>query len=197
MSFKPIKDFEGEIANFFGAPYAVAVDCCTHGLELCLRMSNAKKITVPRHTYISVPMLSVKLGIELEWKDEAWLDHYDLTENIIDAAVLWRKGSYIPGKMMCVSFQFKKHLSLGRGGVILLDNESASLALKKMSYDGRTPDTPWATQKIDTMRYHYYMTPETATLGLEKLPAAIKTTPKQWTINDWPDVSKMPFFQGR
>ena len=59
MSFKPIKDFEEAIADFFGAPYAVATDCCTHALELCLRLKNAKTISVPKHTYISVPMLSL------------------------------------------------------------------------------------------------------------------------------------------
>ena len=37
MSFKVITDFEKQIALFFGAPYAVAVDCCTHAIELCLR----------------------------------------------------------------------------------------------------------------------------------------------------------------
>ena len=67
MSFQVIADFEEEIAKFFGAPYAVAVDCCTHGLELCLRYKNAKKIVVPKHTYLSVPMLGEKLDIELEW----------------------------------------------------------------------------------------------------------------------------------
>ena len=64
MSFKVIADFENEVANFFGAPYAVAVDCCTHGLELCLRHKGATKITVPKHTYLSVPMLAEKLDLE-------------------------------------------------------------------------------------------------------------------------------------
>lgn len=195
MSFKPIKDFEDEIAAFFGAPYAVATDCCTHAIELCLRHQQVDSISVPKHTYISVPMLSIKLGLNLQWKEEEWLDYYYVTDNIIDAAVLWKQGSYIPGTFMCVSFQFKKHLSLGRGGVILLDNEEAALDLKKMSYDGRTPDTPWATQNISTMGYHYYMTPETANLGLEKLPAAIKTPPKQWTVKDWPDLTQMEIFR--
>ena len=195
MSFKPIKDFEDEIAAFFGAPYAVATDCCTHAIELCLRHQQVDSISVPKHTYISVPMLSIKLGLNLQWKEEQWLDYYYVTDNIIDAAVLWKQGSYIPGTFMCVSFQFKKHLSLGRGGVILLDNEEAALDLKKMSYDGRTPDTPWATQNISTMGYHYYMTPETANLGLEKLPAAIKTPPKQWTVKDWPDLTQMEIFR--
>ena len=32
--------FEQKIAGFFGAPYAVATDCCTHALELSLRLLN-------------------------------------------------------------------------------------------------------------------------------------------------------------
>ena len=95
---------------------------------------------------------------------------------------------------MCLSFQFRKHLSLGRGGMILCDNEEDYWSLKKMVYDGRHPDIPWRDQNIKSMGYHYYMTPETAELGLEKLPSAIKNKPKQWTINDWPDVSKMEVF---
>ena len=195
MSFKPIKDFEEAIADFFGAPHAVATDCCTHAIELCLRQQGVSSISVPKHTYISVPMLSIKLGIDLNWRDEEWLDYYYLTDNIIDAAVLWKEKSYIPGTFMCVSFQFKKHLSLGRGGVILLDDPAVATELKKMSYDGRSPDTPWATQNITSMGYHYYMTPETATLGLEKLPNAIASQPKQWTIQDWPDLTEMGIFK--
>ncbi len=130
----------------------------------------------------------------MEWKDENWQDYYYLTPNIIDAAVLWKSDSYIPNTFMNISFQFRKHLALGRGGCILTDNKEAALELKKMSYDGRLPNIPWREQNIETMGYHYYMTPETANLGVEKLPDAIKTKPKQWTINDWPDVSKMEVF---
>lgn len=196
MSFKPIEEFEKKIAAFFGSPYAVAVDCCTHGLELCLRLEHSKKISVPKHTYLSVPMLANKLNINLEWKDEEWQDYYYVTDKIIDAAVLWKKDSYIPNTYMCVSFQFRKHLSLGRGGIILLDDEKKALQLKKMSYDGRIPNIPWAEQDINSMGYHYYMTPETAELGIKKLPDAIKQTPKQWVVNDWPDLTKMTFFRG-
>ncbi len=56
MSFKAVKDFENEIANWFGAPYGVSVDCCTHGIELCLRRTTVKLITVPKRTYLSVPI---------------------------------------------------------------------------------------------------------------------------------------------
>ena len=196
MSFDTVKKFEDKIASFFGAPYAVAVDCCTHGIELCLRYKKVEKMIVPAHTYISIPLLANKLNIELEWKEESWQDYYYIgNTNIIDAAVLWEKNSYIPNTFMCVSFQFRKHLSLGRGGVILCNNEEDYEALKKMSYDGRLPDIPWAEQNISTMGYHYYMTPETAEMGLKKLPDAIENKPKKWTLNDWPDLRNMEIFK--
>ena len=195
MSFQVIADFENEIAKFFGAPYAVAVDCCTHGLELCLRHKKVKKISVPKHTYLSVPMLSDKLGIELAWTEEKWQDFYYITEDIIDAAVNWKRNSYVPGTYMCVSFQFRKHLSLGRGGIILFDKEEDFDILKKMSYDGRNSNESWSVQNIKTIGYHYYMTPETAELGLKKLPEAIRRQPKKWVYTDWPDLTKMDVFK--
>jgi dTDP-4-amino-4,6-dideoxygalactose transaminase len=195
VSFEKIKEFENEIAKFFGAPFAVAVDCCTHGLELSLRFNQTKEIAVPNRTYLSVPMLADKLNIQIKWLDKEWQGYYYLTNNVIDAAVLWKRNSYIPGTMMSVSFQFKKHLSLGRGGMILLDDPIAREKLKEMSYDGRSPDLPWTEQNIKTIGYHYYMTPETAELGLAKLPAAISTPPKRWVYEDWADLTKMDVFK--
>jgi dTDP-4-amino-4,6-dideoxygalactose transaminase len=197
MSFDIVTRFEKEVAEFFGAPYAIAVDSCTHGIELCLRHTQADHITVPKNTYISVPFLANKLWIDLFWKDENWVDYYYLTEDVIDAAVLWKPNSYVPGTYMSVSFQYQKHLSLGRGGMILLDNETDAVQLKKMSYDGRLPNIPWRDQDIDTMGYHYYMTPETAQLGLDKLPLAIEKQPRQWTTKDWPDLTQMKIFTNK
>ena len=195
MNFDSVSKFENEVAKFFGSPYAVAVDCCTHGIELCLRLLKSNDIVVPARTYVSVPMLAKKLNLKWEWKDEEWTDYYRIDNtNIIDAAVLWRENSYIPDTFMCLSFQFQKHLSLGRGGMILTDNKDAALSLKKMSYDGRMPNVPWREQNIDTMGYHYYMTPETAQLGLNKLEEAINTTSRDWTVSDWPDLRNMEIF---
>jgi len=195
VNFEIIKIFEEKVAKFFGSKYAVAVDCCTHGVELSLRYTNAKTITVPKRTYLSIPFLAEKLNISLSWRDENWVDYYYLTDNVIDAAVLWKKNSYIPNTFMSISFQFQKHLNLGRGGIILTDNEVAVKQLKKMSYDGRLPTIPWREQNVDTIGYHYYMTPETAELGLEKLEDAINRPPKQWVINDWLDLTQMEIFK--
>lgn len=194
MSFEKVRIFENKIADFFGAPYAVAVDSCTHGIELCLRLTLAKKIKVPTRTYLSIPFLAKKLNIDLEWSYEKWNDFYFLTDQIADAAVLWKKNSYIKGKYMCISFQYQKHLSLGRGGIILCPNKADYSILKKMSYDGRMPEIAWRDQNIDIIGYHYYMTPETAKIGLDKLKDAIISNPKKWNYEDWPDLTKMKIF---
>jgi len=196
MSFEVVSEFEKKVAEFFGSPYAIAVDSCTHGIELCLRYKGFSKITVPTRTYISIPFLSNKLNIEMEWSEDEWQDYYYLgNTNIIDAAVLWKKNSYISKTYMCLSFQFQKHLSLGRGGMILLDDEDSYFTLKKMSYDGRIPGVPWRNQDIDTIGYHYYMTPETAQLGIDKFQEAVNTKPKQWVWTDWPDLRNMEVFK--
>ncbi len=195
MDFSVVEEFENKIADFYGAPYAVAVDCCTHGIELCLRYTNANIIKVPKNTYLSIPFLADKLGINRIWKDEDWIDYYYLTDNVIDAAVLWKKNSYVTGTFMCISFQYQKHLSLGRGGIILTDNEEDAIELKKMSCDGRLPNILWREQNIKSMGYHYYMTPETASNGLNKLNNAINTKPRKWVISDWPDLTQMDVFK--
>lgn len=194
-NFLILEQFEKKLSDFFGSPFAVVVDSCTHGIELALRYTNSTKIYCPKRTYLSIPFLSEKLKIDLEWRDENWQDYYYLTDSVIDAAVLWRKNSYIPNTFMGISFQYQKHLSLGRGGVLLLDDEIAAKQIKKMSYDGRLPNIPWREQDIDTIGYHYYMTPETAKLGIDKFEEATKTEPKKWTVSDWPDLTKMKIFQ--
>jgi dTDP-4-amino-4,6-dideoxygalactose transaminase len=191
-----VEQFEKKIANFFGSPYAIAVDCCTHGIELCLRYTKANNITIPARTYLSVPMTAMKLNLKWEWTEKDWKDYYILgNTNIADAAVLWKKNSYRPNTFMCLSFQFQKHLSLGKGGMILTDDKTAALMLKKMTHDGRIPNVPWREQNVDTIGYHYNMTPETAKLGLDKLNDAINKKPYEWTTTDWPDLRNMEIFK--
>ena len=196
MSFGIVKEFEEKIADFYGAKWGIAVDACTHGIELCLRYVGANEIVVPKRTYLSVPMLANKMNLELKWKDEYWRDYYEIgNTGVYDAAVLWRENSYIPKSFMCISFQFQKHLGLGRGGMILTDDLVAKDELKKMSYDGRTPDLPWREQNVNTMGYHYYMTPEVAQNGLDKFEEAKIKEPRKWLLEDWPDLRNMEVFK--
>jgi dTDP-4-amino-4,6-dideoxygalactose transaminase len=199
----PIEQLEHKIAEYFGAPYAVAVDCCTHGIELCLRLHDEGEpdfpyqFTCPPHTYLSVPMTFEKLNLDWNFVDNRWEKYYTIgNTNIIDAAVLWEKDSYIPSSIMCVSFQLKKHLSLGKGGIILLDCAEDADILRQIRYDGRPDlDRPWADQKIELFGYHYQMTYETAQLGLDKFDDAVHRIPKHWTYKDYPNLSDYDIFE--
>lgn len=196
MSFIPITEFENQLAEYFNAPYCVTTDCATHAIELCLRLKRIKKTSCPRHTYISVPMTLEKLNIEWSFNYEQWRDLYCFEgTNIYDAAVFWESKKYITNSMMCLSFQFKKPLNLGRGGAVLLDNKQEAEQLRRMSYDGRERDIMWVEQldSISQMGYHYYMTPETALLGIEKLHQTKKE--KDWGWQDYPDLSLAPIFK--
>jgi dTDP-4-amino-4,6-dideoxygalactose transaminase len=196
-SFSVIDDFEKLIAKFFNSPYAVATDCCTHAIELCLRYEQYDNILIPEHTYISIPFTAEKLGLKWDWKKNyQWRDYYYLgNTNIIDAAFLWEKNSYIPETYMCISFQFRKHLSLGRGGIILLDNKDAHDTIKKMVYDGRTSDKPWGEQNISMVGYHYYMTPEIAMSGIEKFKEVAYKQPKRYGYLNYPYLPDMEVFK--
>ena len=71
-----------------------------------LRLKDIQKITVPIRTYIATLFLANKLNIQMEWSTER-KDYYYLTDNIIDAAVLWKKDSYILEHTCPLVFSFK------------------------------------------------------------------------------------------
>lgn len=194
-----VRKFETEIADFYGAPFAVATDSCTHAIELCLRHRPPApeiEITIPARTYVSVPFTLMKLDLNWNFIDQVWQDYYYLNgTKIVDAAVFFKRHGYINGTYMCLSFQFKKTLSLGRGGAILCADAKDYDKLKQMSYDGRTDDRPWKEQNIHSIGYHYYMTPETAALGSQKLKDAV-AKPSQGS-DDYPYLPDMSVFKKR
>ena len=97
MNFTTVKEFEEKIAEFYGAPYAVAVDCCTHAIELCLRYLKPDRVTFPTRTYISVPFLGEKLDLWWDWDSSEWSNHYTIGyTNIVDAAPGVRHNPVLP-----------------------------------------------------------------------------------------------------
>lgn len=192
-----VGQFEKRLSDFFGSRYAVAVDSCTHAVELCLRYLKSDNVTCPIYTYPSIPFTFMKL--DLDWKFDAspWKGYYYIGNTpIIDAATFWQQNGYIRNTFMCLSFQYKKHLNLCRGGAILLDDEESYKTLKMMSHDGRLPGVPWKEQNISMMGFHYYMPIETAELGLKKIDDAIKTPSRIWTSEEYPDLRSMRIFHG-
>ena len=195
----PVEEFENAIALYFGAPYAIAVDSCTHAIELSLRLlledDKEYKFTCPSHTYLSVPMTLEKLQLPWQFTNEEWKDYYYIGDtNVIDAAVLWKSNSYIPSTLMCLSFQLRKHLAVGRAGMILCDNENDRDILKQMRHDGRPNNGFWHDMKIERMGYHYYITYETAVTGLDQFRKLAQEPARQWTWQDYPDLSTYDVF---
>lgn len=197
MSFKYLSQFERLVGGYFNAPYAISVDSCTHAIELCLIYQKIKKkIGIPKNTYISIPMTAHKLKIKWRWLDSKWENYYFLKNtNIIDAAVFWKKNGYIKNTFMCLSFQYKKHINIGKGGMILTDDKFAYEELLKMSYDGRERYLEWRKQNIKSFGYHYYLTPESAANGIKIFKKKSKLKPKIWRYTDYPDLSLMEVFK--
>jgi dTDP-4-amino-4,6-dideoxygalactose transaminase len=191
--------FERKIAEFFGAPCAVATDCCTHALELSLRLLNSfqTQVNVPLHTYMSVPMMLDKINHAWQFQQVTWQDQYYLDPlPIIDAARTWRAQSYVPGTLMCLSFQFKKHIPIGRGGIILTDNHEWYNQLQKMVRDGRDRTMLWENDDVDSVGYHYYMTPEDAARGImlfDQLHGV--ATAKTWSWQDYKPLNQLSVFK--
>ena len=54
--FDVVDEFESTIAQYSGSKYAVAIDCCTNAIFLCLKYINKPQtLTIPSYTYVGVP----------------------------------------------------------------------------------------------------------------------------------------------
>jgi dTDP-4-amino-4,6-dideoxygalactose transaminase len=191
--------WERKVADYWGAKYAVSVDCCSHAIFLCLKylqnigeFGKGQPLIIPKHTYISVPMQCIHAGYKVLFKDFEWDGYYRINPtNIIDAAPMWTEGGYIKDSLMCLSMQIKKAIPIGRGGIILTDDESARSILKLMSYDGRDLTTPYdAEDHVKILGYHMYQTPEDCARGI-LLMDMIGDKGAYLGRRDYPDVSLM------
>ena len=170
MSFDKILKFEQELAEFCGAPYAIMTDCCTHAIELCLRYDQVKQCEFTPYTYLSIPMLMHKLGIQYQYSDHAWqrwVGEYPFVKTRIwDSARRLEHNMYRFGTMQCMSFGHGKPLHIGHGGAIILDDEQAYDTIIRMRYDGRDLNiTPWQEQREFQVGYHYKPSIEDAVQG--------------------------------
>ena len=189
MSFDKIAKFEQAIGALTGAPFVVMTDCCTHALELCFRYDKPTNVAFTAYTYISIPMLMRKLDIPYRYVPEEWTGEYQFYgTRIWDSARKLQMGLYRPGQMQCVSFGHDKPLSIGHGGAILLDDAEAYRTLIRQRYDGRDLSiSPWESQKLFEVGYHYRPTIEDAARGLELLPT-LDQTPK---YKEYPDLREI------
>jgi dTDP-4-amino-4,6-dideoxygalactose transaminase len=173
--FDAVSEFEYALSTYTNAPFVVTTDSCTHAIELCFRYALQttviNNITIPSRTYLSVPMVFHKLGIDYTLINSDWKNEYNFGfTNVWDSARQLSNDMYRPGQMQCLSFGFTKPLEIGRGGAILLDDKDAYTWLRKASYDGRDLSfLPWESQQSFSVGYHYMIRPEESIIGLNKI----------------------------
>jgi len=205
-----VRLFESMLAEYAGFKEAVCVDCCTNGILISLetlrrmgKVSEDNELSIPYRTYMSVPMTLVNNGWKIRLVDADWKRCYAIPPSpVYDAATDFDRNMalrYPDDAFVCVSFQQKKRLSLGRGGAILLNNSYVAGILRRMAYDGRDPfisDMDEVENKSDDvlLGYHCYMDPEKAALGIARLnqlsapysPADSSRYPDLRNLKIWP-----------
>ena len=174
VGFEKFTEFEQALSKYTGSPHVVLTDCCTHAIELCLRLKGIGIATIPYRSYLSIPMTFLKLGIEYHLDTEVeWEYEYRIAPTTIwDSARLLQPGMARAGQMQCLSFGHTKTLEIGHGGAILTSNKADADKLRRMAYDGRDLTiAPWQDQKEFSVGYHYKPSIEDCIKGLEMLAA--------------------------
>jgi len=201
--YQPVIDFENAIAEFTHAQYAVAVDSGSNAIFLSLLYMfkdltkyDPKVVTIPKHTYPSVPCAIIHAGGKVNFSNEPWHGQYELQPyNILDSALHFQKGMYSSG-LQCLSFHIKKRIAIGRGGMILTNDKKAADWLRKARFDGRDP-IPLLEDDFTMLGWNMYMTPAQAALGLQ-IFEMIKNKPlPDLPVEEqgYPDLSKFPIYR--
>jgi|TARA_R100000742_G_C4245576_1_gene64575 dTDP-4-amino-4,6-dideoxygalactose transaminase len=198
--------FEKKVAKFAGSKYAIAVNSASSGIFLCLKhyqntYGNQKDfpttITVPSRTYISVPMTVVNAGFKVKFEDIKWKGIYDLEPfNLVDGATRWTKDMYVgDGALQVVSFQIKKRVPIGAGGMILTDNKKEYEWLKLASHDGRNMNVHYGDDEFAVIGWHMNMIPEDAARGILLMDSLPEVNEDVYGWENYYDISKRKVFE--
>lgn len=189
-SWTAVAQFEQRIAEYAGASYAVAVDTCTAALFLCCKRLKVGRVTLPRYTYVGVPMAVLHAGGKVDFEPVFWSGQYHLKPYpIVDSACRLSRGMYKAGELCCLSFQYKKHLPIGRGGMILTDSTEHAEWFRAARFNGK----PHTSSPPAFLGWHCYMEPERAARGLvlaDNLPDHNADL-----VNSYPDLSTYEVFR--
>lgn len=201
-----VNRFEQQVAAYAGSRYAVSLDNCTDGMFLCLtlcrqwdptQLGPVQKITIPKNTYCSVPMVICHAGFEVEFEDRTWSGIYQLDPYpIYDSATRFTKDMYISGSFQCLSFHHKKVLKVLKGGMILTDDEKAYNWFRGVRAAGRHPHefVLYKDECITELGWNMYMTPELAAQGLLLLSELPEHNEDVGSSETYSDMSMQPVF---
>ena len=207
------KDFEAALCEYTGAPYAVAVSSCTAALTLavawCIQRAQLRQfgmtdvglapgISIPKRTYVSVPMAIIHGGGRPVFHEEDWIGGYQLCPlPVWDDARQFTSGMYnAAGQFVCISFHASKILGDTQGGAILHDNPEADAWFRRARFDGRAEGVAPKDDKGIIIGWHCYISPDVSARLLMKLTAANFPRHHEPLPNDeYPDLSTLECFR--
>lgn len=203
---KVIEAFEQTIANFAGAKCGVAVSSCTNAIFLSLQylksigeLKDGDTITIPSHTFLSVPCQIKLCGLKVKFKDIKWTGRYRLSPTLVhDCATRFKINMFygFEYELLCLSFQYRKHIKIGRGGMIITNDKDAVEWLKKARINGRNINVTQFDDQLEFVGWNLYMLPEQAARGLSLFEAMSDKNPPDCGSNEtYPDLSKLKVFK--
>jgi dTDP-4-amino-4,6-dideoxygalactose transaminase len=198
------KAFEEKIADYTGAPYCVCVDNQSNALFMALKYENiiGKEISIPSHTYPSVPCEIIFAGGKINFEDSPKFlkGAYQLKPTKVwDSALRFTADMYMPETFMCLSFTGQwKHLRIGKGGAILTDNYAAYLWFKRFRYSGRR-ECSYHDDNLDMIGKNYYLPHILASIGLQQMLGFYNQDGTKRVMEDislpYPDLSSFPIYK--
>ncbi len=202
MPYKVIRDFEKALCDYTGARYAVTTNSCTMALLLCCayhKSLGAFAVSIPKRTYVSVPMSAKHAGLDVIFHDEDWHGAYQLHGiPVWDSARRFTSGMFgkyeMHNQMMCVSFHWNKILGIQQGGAILHDDAEADGWFRRARFDGRTEGIAPKDDTFDMLGWHCFMSPEIAAEGLVRL-SFLPRNNDDLPNDDYPDLSAHEAFK--
>lgn len=205
--YQVVEDFERALAEYTGAPAAVTTTSCTMALLLAIKSwmhfagfkEKSPLVTVPKRTYVGVPMSVINAGCKVKFTDKCWEGAYLLAPlPIWDSARWFTRDLYQElgagdRHMVCVSFHASKTLALEQGGAVLCGEHHAD-RLRRLRFDGRQTRVAVADDTIAEVGYHCPMIPSVAAAGLLRLSTMVGKSFPPIPNDDYPDLSSMPAF---
>ena len=190
--------FEKKLAEYGGSKYAVAVDNCTDAMFLCLKYLKAGgEVTLPKRTYVSVPCTVIHAGCKVKFEDIEWSGAYQLNPYPVwDGATRMQRGMYVKDSYYCLSFHRRKHIPIGKGGMILTDDKDAYNWFKVVRYEGRHMDKLYKHDTFDMIGWNMYMPPEQAAEGLELFKGIKDHNDDLETSGMHKDLSEFSIYEG-
>jgi dTDP-4-amino-4,6-dideoxygalactose transaminase len=200
-----IKQFEYEVAKYAGAKYGVSISSCTNAIFLSLQyllsigeLEPGQTITIPSHTFLSVPCQLKLCSFKIKFEDKPWSGIYQLEPTrVFDCATRFTEDMFVGGNnLQCLSFQYRKHIKIGRGGMVITNDFDAVKWLRMARINGRHEGVSQADEELEFCGWNMYFTPEQAARGLSLLEALPKGKhPDCGSSETYPDISKQKVFK--